>query len=1116
MELNYLKTLMRLGLLVFWLLLLSQTSGRADSLELSGEKGFNLECSTTESSNNLIFGQSLWLELTGQLGETYQLQGYLGDLPNAPRKFFLELSGDNARLRFGENKFAGFGSGLSNWQGDYNGLSGYLQNEQHRFEAVSANPITNPIQERIPISRGENLIFLKAHPLQAGTVQVSLAGRTLIPGVDYELDDFMGRLKLLFYPDTSGELWVDYQVLAEDTVSERFVALKEESHWGNYWSGLNYLNFQTTAAQTPSLLGERRSLKSIDLAGINLGGQVGHWRFGLEYWNDFEHLSRDWDYLDHMEGEAISSSAFGASGQPENWQIGSTGLGSLGLSEISPALDPTHTRNQQTSLEVNYQLLQATDQVSLRYNFESSRDLRQLSKFSFWVFGNGQPLELELAFLTTTNNYYHVYYPIKTLGWQSVECDLESQSLAKVGLPDWGMIYAIKLSLRSIAGEQAGTFYLAEFKNLTKSLAEQRWSRLNTTTGSSLKLKTIPTELQLTENNHQALMVEYNLAVVGEAALTYPFPIPVDLSNYQIVSFWAATATPLKLKLSLFHQTQEVCLGEVDLSADGLWHEYQLLLNKPRWNLQQLQAIKIALMGASTGTQILKLDELRVLGRKPIMGAAFRTTALFETEIWKHSLEYQTTTADYIEQTEPNLVPESKLKDTINYQGENYKLSSEVELAQTTDLLTKLPIKSEKFLLILKQPASEWSWWQNMAVVNSDLTADLGGNRLETGLAWQHNWSEWEFALKHQEFRSDLLENKTNVSNSLGVNYHQADWWLKSQVWFEDNFSEAKQNFLGINLGSSYDPTGDNSWQLNSGAIYERQTQTLDKIFCQSELIYIPTTWFDFRKTLKLNAIAQKNSASYLLDHALNWEMRITPLSEWQFILKQDLHLWHEQPMTLTRQHLEEISLMKLSQIGSEVKFYWHDDGVNDSLRDSLNNTFGFSSKLLLWQPWWTNLKFELKQERSFLPNVIVKDTYQGSCTQEKMFSDQLVAYGFGAEGVNFDWWRDLFNFAWEVRPLEGWQYGGRLDLGGERLSLNEVVRLVWGMGVFVTKVNALHQFNFKARYQNYANFSYQASLGYNFLKSEQYTIGVQGEYRQSDWGLKQLSLRSELLFYIH
>jgi hypothetical protein len=1098
-----------------------------DWLDISGEKGFSFSYLDGSGSSNwlgqgLTFSQSLLLDLKGGFGEDYRLDGHLADQPNAPLQLFFSLKGEKAGLQFGNGNLGSFSTGLTPWSGEFNGLEGYLQNNRHQLKLAYANPTGIPVKESVIIKSGRNYAYLSYRPLRQQSLKVFAAGKQLSEGLDYTVDYFTGELKLLAFMSDETRLDLDYQYIPGSVLGNQFIAVKEQSTWDRYKLGVEYFGSQSQQDSGPILLGETKKFNTFDLIGANSGFHWSGWDWDVEYWASQERKEvSGWDYIDSMDGEEIATELFPGSSDPLGWNVYSTGSGCLGMSKISPFQDVRHTRDNQLSLVLNCRLQRTGDAVGIYHDFGVYRDFNRFSVLNFWIYLNGQNLELEVQLITSENNYYFERFSLsQKTGWQQLAMLMDPLRINRMGLADLGKIRYLKLHLSSPSGDDLNdTIYLAPLIAVEKSSAVQRWSKTETSPGGSIVVHSVSELVAGSETANQVLQLDYSIPAEGWISVAYQPAMPIDLSRYRKLKFYLNSTGSLRLTVLAGRGEVMFSLGQVEVVTAGAWSEYLISLDGVAERiLERVETIALKIDNVS-GTQ-LKIDSIRATDRSFISSGAVKTRGEYTAGPWRNLVELARYNPGFQDMSSSYHVSTQNLRNLTEYTTETWRIRSDLQMYNKADLSSGYPVDGEELALEVQHQGTVVSFNQNADKLKPG-DGDCRGNRNESRLGLGQSLGNWNIDYTRNWSEDSIVTNSDRQGDGLQVRYQKDNWWGWTKFWQESSFAEqvlTKQ--LGNNIGLGFDPPGINRFQLNGGVVNSKSgVSDITRNFWQSDLACEITRGITVNGSCKFED-QRENATGIKNDLLSNLGLTLLPIPQWNVRFDFQTRNWEDAASGASWQYIREFQTGYFWDQTERIAAFCRLEelqtlsGRNDGAR------VGINGEIYLKTPWLTQFTLELNTNRSANTFTAARQRNYKASIKNSLKQDQTVFYwGFWMEGADEE--QDLLRrdrrmaqAGWEkVRPND-WSWGVDLDRGVE--SLDQETESIWGTGAYITFDNQQQFLQLKLRYQTYTDVLWKASLLYRLYKGQYFSLNWQNDYLQDLSAGRALVLRLDLLFYFH
>ena len=1101
-----------------------------DWLRISGEKGFffnYLSGANPDSLNpwdqGFSFTQSFLLDLEGEFGNGYTLQGHLVDLPNAPGQLFLEIKGEHAGMRFGDGVLGEFNSPLTNWSGSYNGLAGYLKNNRSQLNLVYANPTALAYRESILFKTGQNYAYLTYQPIKEGSLQVRRQGELLTEGFDYQINYFSGKLELLFYPSNELQLDLEYQYAVSEVLGNQFTAISQRNTWGNYSFGFDYFGSQANNDGEPLLLGEVKQATAFNLGGLNFGLKSADWKWDLEYWSSME-LSNgsSWDYLDNMEGSAIETDLFVNSTDPLNWYSGSSGSGRISLN-ITPLQDLQHIINGVASLEADFQLQRNGDSVAFYHDFGSDRDFNLIEELSVFFYGQGQDLKIEMQLITNENNYYYSNFRTNGDGWVELNFPLDLAKLSSLGLPDLSKIRYLKFVISSPDGNAvASKVYFAPFKVINRSSAEQRWSELSVSPGSNLSVSSEPPYDPLDPLNpdqEHNLKLNYNLInATGWASVSYQPFVVIDASSYSSLKLLLRSSAPVRVSLFSERGQQEYLLAEFDLLASG-WQEYTAsLAGIPKRVLERMERLTIRLSNSAGGAQELGVDQIRVCDRVMADADAVKMKGNYQSGAWRNQVELTRYNPGFHDLDKAYNYQNQNLRNLTEFNGAEWRFRSDLQSYSQGDLANGYPLDGNRFEVALGRGGTNLSLFRSNEAVIGETDPGLQGERTESKLVLNQQWADWNFDLKRRTFQDDLTGTTDDTTDTVTLRYQRNTWWAMGQVWRESALNgQSNTNTDGSNYGFGYDPPGINRFQLNGGTVQVVSGDgDYSRYFWQSDLAYAVTKWLQLNGNLKDFRAPEGDRESLIADYTSHLSLLLTPDSAFNIRVDQNWRDWTLLSNENSRQYTQDYQSSYHWGTSERLTVFLRLEELTAITGATNGSRYGLNTDLIILKPWLTQLAAEFNGNQN---DTVLLDSEQSSYNLNLKNSlqqqEQLFYWGAWSDGnvTGETWDRRMLQVGWEDRLGKSWRYGLRLDAGQE--SNEDGQALIWGAGGFLHLNQAPHYLEFNLRRQTYSYYPWILSLDYRVLKGDLYSLNLHGDYQQNLISGRDLIIRADLLFYL-
>lgn len=1096
-----------------------------DWLEISGEKGFSLNYDNQNDGNQGLeqgfqFNQSLTLDLKGGFGEGYLLDGHLVDQSNSPLQLFVSLKGKQAGLLFGDGNLNAFSTPLTGWNSQFNGLDAYWQNERHQLRAAYANPTGIAVKESLRLEAGHNYGYLSYRPLKAGTLTVTCEGRTLTEGVDYTVDYLSGELKLLFFVSNAAQLDLNYQYIPDSVLGNRFLAVHEQSVWKNFRLGVDYFGSHSQEEGGPLLLGESKIVPTVDLIGINGGFDLSNWHWDLEYWVSRESSRKlRWDYLDSMDGTETESEAFTGSAQSQHWSVTGSGSGYLTIAEVAAVAEPEHTRENNPSLILDYRLQRTGDTVGIYHDFRTYRDFSYFSKLSSWVYLNGQNLELELAVITSENNYYFRKFTTKDLGWHRFDLELDPARLEQMGLPDLKKIRYLKISLSSSGGDAiSGRLYLAPLLTVGKSLAGQRWSVLKSTPGSSIAVSTASEAVPGQAADNQVLQLDYHVAENGWACVTYHPTLALNLTPYRAVKLYLNTPGAVRVTLLATRGGTDYALGQFQAATGGAWQEFSLeLTGLPAYILGKVEALTLKLDQAS-GIGQLKVDAICAVDRVEQQAGALKGRGEYNAGPWRNLVELDQYQAGFRSLDTAYRLANRSMRNLTEYTREQWQVRSDLQFYEKADLASGYPIAGQSLVLAVKRKETVFSL-DLQADETEPGSAETTGNRLESGLGIMHQAGPWNFDFQKRWVDNTLTGDTSRQSDALQVKYTKNYWTGWTRLWQDtaaDKTVQTRQ--FGNNLGLNFDPPGINRFQLNGGMVDQTSAGARStRNYWQSEMALELSRWLEVNGMYKFEDRLE-NTTGISNDRLTGLGLNLLPLPGLNLRFNLQSRTWEELESGDSAQRIWEGYLDYNRNELEKISLFYRQEDLNTVSALNTGARMGVNGEVVVWKPWLTQLGVEINTGDS---HSIFDDSrqraYKTNVKNTRQVGSLIYYWGVWEENIRQDgnlpdWQRRMGQAGLEYHNFNYWEYGIKLDLGREKSKENPGT--VWGTGVFVSFDNAQTFFQVNIRYQTYTTVLWKAGLDYRIFKGNSFSVNWHNDYLLDRETGRDLLSSLDLRFY--
>ncbi|HOL09097.1 MAG TPA: hypothetical protein PLH87_03060 [Bacillota bacterium] len=1099
----------------------------ADWLKITGEKGFSFSYDYNETTDSdwlehgYSFSQSLLLDVEGEFGDGYSLEGHLIDQQNSPVQLFLKITGRNSGLSFGNGNLNLFSTPLSSWSGDYNGLDLYYKKDRHDFKLTYANPTGVAVRENAVVNTGNNYCYLTYLPIKEGSLKVYSNGRLLNEGVDYQYNYFTGKLELTFFPEQDLQLELEYHYLVSEVLGNRFLGISEQYSWNNQWIGVEHFSALSRKKKDPILIGEEKQPGSYDLSGIYYGFSTPKWRWDLEYWNSREKNDYLWDYLDDMEGVEVETEAFSRSTMAQSWYANAYGSAAVDLDEVSAIKDGYHTREGKPSLVIDYRLQRTGDSIVLLHDLNSYRDFNLLSKLSFWFFLNNQDLQLRFELLTSENNYY--YYTFTNLsnnyGWHKFDLLIDPVLLAKIGAPDLKRIRYVRVVLSSPVGASyEGKLYLAPVVATTRNLAEQRWSTIKTAPGSTISVTTVKETVIGEAPDNQVLEVDYNLAGDGWGSITYQPSVVMDISKYQDLKLFinhsrlASDTAPLRMTVIAGRGREEYQIGTVIVSPNNGWREYSLSLKSvPRRILERVEQVSIRIDGSGSGA--LKLDALKFTGYTPIEASALKVQGRYQDGAWSNFFELQQLETGFRDLYPGVGIERYNVRNITEYLQDKWRLKTDLATYSQADAQSGLPVSGNKNLIEVSRGPALISLLQTTEEV-TDNDEQISGERQEVTWRYNYQWRLFNFDYRRSNFESTILERRFDTSDSLMVKYQRENLWLGTQLWQADQEIDSlntRKHGRNYEVGLSY--LNLTKLQLNGGiTVAETATGESHSNFWNSDFAFFINDWINLEGVARA-VNTPEDREGLMEENQYNLRLVLTPKPQFKIVLDQNVRSWETVESGDSKQVLTGLNSSYYWGNQEKLIGYYTVEDLSDNSGIKEGSRFGLNGDLVLFDPWLTQFAIEyniIDNYNSLFNNE--RATYKYNIKNSLKKETQTYYWGGWVEGIDYNdpWKREMLQLGWEKSGI--WSYGNKLDFGVES---DDNTEFEWGLSNFLKYTAQQHLLEVNLNYQTYAEYLWKFSINYRFVQSELLTFNLSGDFLQDRSRGRDLRVRADCLFYL-